>query len=363
MNHDCWKLIEYGLSVPGKHMLLHGPPGTGKTYQATDVASDVQIVNLTCTEDTPAAELRGHFILKGGTEGSVWMDGPAVAAWESSQRDDLAEVRLVINEIDALSGDGLVFLYGILDDPAMKHTTLTLPTGRVVRPTAKFRVVATMNGSPDDLPEALRDRFKGVVHVDKVHPNALAALPEWMRGPAQDTTLAEQSRRISVRSWLAFAEYLDAGVPQDAAIQLTFGEHADGVLDAVRIARVKRRKIVRGGPVTNPGLDEDFTAWDDVIKSDNFFCGWHGKVHDHATYTGEQFQGACQVLAFEDAEEWADFCHKRGADPTWATMPRLLELSLITRCRQQTRDTNAWRAVFPYDVWAAAEAAGAGVSA
>src|SRR5207244_1607050 len=111
--------------------------------------------------------LRGHFIPKG--QEFIWMDGPALTAFRLGSR-------LVLNEIDKASGDALTFCHALLDDPGIAR--ITLPTGETVIPHEDFHVIATMNGEPEDLPDALRDRFAVRIHIDKLHPEAVEALPK-----------------------------------------------------------------------------------------------------------------------------------------------------------------------------------------
>ena len=95
-NNDCWKMIS---SVLGKsrRVLLHGPPGTGKTYSAVkqgtplNMEGQANVYQITMTEDTAAANLEGFYkpAKDGGFE---WHDGIAIQAWRNGGR-------LVINEI------------------------------------------------------------------------------------------------------------------------------------------------------------------------------------------------------------------------------------------------------------------------
>src|ERR1043166_2198254 len=86
-----WDIVAAVLNHSNR-TLLHGPPGTGKTHAACRLAlnNGQRVFSLTLTEETPAAELRGHYILRAGTY--QWQDGPAVAAWRGGGR-------LVVNEI------------------------------------------------------------------------------------------------------------------------------------------------------------------------------------------------------------------------------------------------------------------------
>ena len=106
---ENWVIIDAVIAT-SKRVLLHGLPGTGKTYAAArqNLGDDNQkVYQITMTEETPAAEIRGHFLPKG--DEMVWMDGPAVLAWKEG-------ARLVINEIDRASacGDNCVN-----DDPVL----------------------------------------------------------------------------------------------------------------------------------------------------------------------------------------------------------------------------------------------------
>ena len=230
--HDCWEVAEAVMGVSPR-VLLRGKPGTGKTYHAVHSAlrPNQKVYVITMTEETPAAELRGHYVPKGGD--FVWQHGPGVMAW-------LEGARLVINEIDRSSEDVLSLMYALLDDPDFAE--LTLPNGETVRPKEGFQVVATMNGLPEDLPDALQDRLPVDIEITDVNPNALARLPEDLREPAKNTALAKTSERgISIRMWLEFASLReklpekigDAGLM--VAAQAIFGEKAQDALNALAV--------------------------------------------------------------------------------------------------------------------------------
>jgi len=194
--HENWGIIDAVIAV-SRRVLLHGLPGTGKTYAAArrNVPEDTTVYQITMTEETPAAEIRGHFLPKGSE--MIWMDGPGIRAWREG-------ARLVINEIDLASADALSLMYALLDDP--EFAEFTLPTGETVRPKEGFHVVATMNGHPYDLPLALQDRFPVTIEVLDVNPEAIEALPEDLRIPAREGALVENvDRRLSVRMWTEFA--------------------------------------------------------------------------------------------------------------------------------------------------------------
>lgn len=220
---DEWACIEAVLAHADR-VILYGPPGTGKTRIANDYGTPERVYNIYLTEETPAAELRGHYVPKGGEW--IWQDGPAILAWRQG-------ARLVVNEVNNASGDALDFLLAILDDP--EHAGIDLPTGERVKPAAGFQVIATMNGEPDDLPAALEDRFVISFHVQRPNPDALRALPPDVRRLAI-AEIEENPRAQSVRGWNAFRA-LRERVPEAVAAFAVWGIEGQAKLDALTLAR------------------------------------------------------------------------------------------------------------------------------
>jgi len=89
------------------------------------------------------------------------------------------------------------------------------------------------------------DRFPVSIHIDKVHPAAIQALPNDVQQAAEKTALIEEEdRRISVRAWYAFARLreklmksLDEEQAIDFAARAVFNSRAGDALDALKIAR------------------------------------------------------------------------------------------------------------------------------
>lgn len=230
-----WELIE--LVLPKSRLtLLYGPPGTGKTTIANNFGSPRYVSNITVTEETPAAELRGHFIPKG--QEFVWMDGPALTEFTRGGR-------LVINEIDKASGDALTFCHALLDDPGIASITLPYKDefGHpvTVKPHPDFHVVATMNGEPEDLPDALRDRFAVRMHVNKVHPDAIKALPKELRKIAAKGVSTDGERSVSIRGWNAFVA-LREHIGEENAAMAVFGPRAKTILNTIKIDSIGAKK-------------------------------------------------------------------------------------------------------------------------
>lgn len=217
-----------------RRSLLHGPPGCGKTFYATrcGLRDGQAVVPITMTAETPAEALMGHFVPTGdGT--FTWMDGPAIIAWRSA-------ARLVVNEIDHAAGDALDFLHVITDDPMV--AAVTLPNGgEIVRPAEGFTIVATMNGEPGDLPDAIRDRMTAElsVLVDGPNPEAVNGLPTDLRDIAMGTVGQPDAPTASLRGWYAFAS-LRERIGRDAAAQAVFRERATEVLRSLEFAASTR---------------------------------------------------------------------------------------------------------------------------
>ncbi len=246
--HDAWAVADAVMGA-SQRVLLRGKPGTGKTYHAVNSAlpDGQKVYSITMTEETPAAEIRGHYVLQGGDY--VWSDGPAVSAWREG-------ARLIINEIDRASEDTLSLLYAILDDPG--HAQLTLPTGETVKPAEGFQIIATMNGQPEDLPEALQDRLPVDIEITEINPEALMRLPKDLREPAASSAVQKGDQKtISIRMWLEFAslrEKLPAVVGDDAveiAAKAVFGDVYKDALNALTIAETASEpQAMDGTPVT-----------------------------------------------------------------------------------------------------------------
>ena len=188
-----WGFIERVLSSPNvRTVYLWGRPGLGKTYSAYHVGLRGPVYAITLTEETSSSELRGHYLPKGRE--MPWHDGPATLAMREG-------ARLVINELTHGSPDVLSLLHPLLENPDTAR--LTLPTGETVRPAPGYQLFATDNLPPEDLPEALRDRFDCIIEVREPHPAALARLDERLRGPALRSLMLEADRRISLRGWFS----------------------------------------------------------------------------------------------------------------------------------------------------------------
>lgn len=220
-----WKVIEHVLALPVlDRIFIWGKPGIGKSWCAYHKGRiERGVYAVTCTPETPASELRGHY-LPHGDGGFAWHDGPVVRAMREG-------ARLVINEIAHASDDVLAFLHPILEHAETARTTL--PTNETVVPTPGFHVVLTDNAPPDELPPALRDRFDAVIQIEEPHPEALLRLSEPLRAVAQRGFALEDARRVSIRGWLVLDRLRDE-LGLELACAIVFGtERGAQVHDAI----------------------------------------------------------------------------------------------------------------------------------
>lgn len=224
---DCWSVVSTVLPVV-KSALLHGLIGSGKSTTGANLASrqNAALSIVVCTSDLPVAEIRGHYVLQG--QEFRWKDGPVVTRFREGGV-------LLLEEIDQAPGEVWTFLMAVLDDPSW--ATLHLPTNEVVPRHPQLRVVATMNGDPDTLPEALVSRFEAVIRIDRPHPDAVASLPADLRNAAQGSRGFPSD--VSLRHWKHFAALREM-VGEEVAARAAFPDHhVQSVLDALRVSRVR----------------------------------------------------------------------------------------------------------------------------
>jgi MoxR-like ATPase len=227
---NSWELFNKVVGTSDR-ILLYGIPGTGKTYQATkvNVPTDKEVYSTTLTIDSTASEMIGHYI-PNDTGTFDWNDGVAIKAWREG-------TRLVINEIDHAGPDVSSVLHAILDDADIARLTLPNKKKETVIPSKGFSVIATMNGTPDMLPEALADRFGVKININSVHPDAIKSLPEKYRTVYSERD--ENNIPPSIRSWKEFSKLVDAGVDLRSSATVCFGnDYAEDVVEAIELQDV-----------------------------------------------------------------------------------------------------------------------------
>ncbi|MEE8472553.1 MAG: AAA family ATPase [Dehalococcoidia bacterium] len=206
--------------------LLYGPPATGKTHIAIQIAKQLGIeLSVICmTDQMPAAELRGHFVPKGAEW--IFMYGNALRPFKYGGL-------LLVDELDEAGADALAFLTAILNDPSVAK--LTLPTGETVSVHPNFRVIGCMNGHPSDLHPRLQSRFPVQVYVDRPNPKAILALPQDLQAAASKLTIEQDERtRVDIRQWLEFAKLREQLGHEQLAAKALFGARSGDILAAIK---------------------------------------------------------------------------------------------------------------------------------
>lgn len=229
-----WRLVDKALELcVGDNLLLYGPPGTGKTAAGLRRSIDgvAALVAVTLTYDTPAAELRGHYVPEGTK--FKWQHGPAMTAMQTPAS------RFVVNELHKVGPDAEALFHAICDDRDI--SLIRLPNGEDISAVPDFTVVGTANEPPEALAEPIRDRFSYRIMVKVPSPEAIESLPADLRDVCLKTSIIDdEQRRISFRQWKAFAKARDTyGFPFRDAARLVWENRADEVVSAYAITSGK----------------------------------------------------------------------------------------------------------------------------
>jgi MoxR-like ATPase len=230
---NSWDLAEAAVRAGATRLLLWGPPGVGKSRWALQVLGEGRQhppVRVYLNQDLTAQELLGHWVPRG--QEFRWHHGPVAWAW-------LYGAGLVVDEIGRASGPVLDLMLAVLDD--QETARLVLPSGEEIKPSLGFAAICTSNNPPDDLDPALVDRFDVILHVNEPNPVLVSRLNSALKGLGDviRDSYADPERAISPRRALVFARFLKADMKPKVAASLAFGERAEDVLSALKLAGVK----------------------------------------------------------------------------------------------------------------------------
>lgn len=205
------------LKQPPRRILLYGKPGTGKTTFATSICPDYERITLTPGMFPDA--LFGKFLLKDGS--TSWHDASGARAARKG-------CPLILDEINKAGAELDSALNAICDDE--KICVLNLDNGEALKPKKGYRIIATMNGSPDELAESLRDRFDVVLRCDTPAPGLLKSLEqdaaEFIKNKMENEAAGAASNwqpDISPRRMLAFCHLRSQGIEAEIAAVISFG--------------------------------------------------------------------------------------------------------------------------------------------
>ena len=225
-----WDMASFALSNGLGRVLLYGPPGTGKTYFGMNYHTDGQeAYRLICTEEMTDSDLIGG--MKQGNDG-IWRfrEGVGIKAWRQG-------ARLVVDEINRVNSDVESRLMALIDTGASSSWE-NPETGEVVKPHANFSVVATMNGEPEDLGQAILDRLVVRVNITEPHADAIKALPEYLRDLAATVTARTDEDRYSIRSFVEFARLYERSNDATRSAMVTLPTLVEQLVDSVAIKQV-----------------------------------------------------------------------------------------------------------------------------
>lgn len=190
---------------------------------------------MTLTQAMFPDALLGKFLLRDGS--TVWTNAFA-------SRAAIAGVPLILDEIHKAGGELDSTLQAILDDEAICR--LNLDNGETIIPAEGFRVIATMNGSPDQLAEAVLDRFDVVLRCATPHTGILRRLSpdkaQFILNKMQNEPESEPwVPTISVRRMLAAESLENQGFDRNLAYDVVFG---DGQGKAIQTALIDAQRNI-----------------------------------------------------------------------------------------------------------------------
>lgn len=226
---QCWQALTDLTSAGVDRILLYGPPGTGKTfYGLTSKPAQQPAYRLICTDEMSTAEITGLWQPTG--DRFTYKEGLAVRAWRTG-------ARLVLDEINRANGDVMSLLLAFTDTVASSSWE-NPETGETVTPAPGYSVVLTMNGEPDDLEPALLDRFTARVNITEPHPEAIALLPDYLRGMATALGQLDGPQRASVRAFQTVEQVAQThGIRR--ALELVLPNQAGDIMNALEVRNLE----------------------------------------------------------------------------------------------------------------------------
>ncbi len=213
---SCWTDMAHAMRH-AERVLAFGPPGTGKFRHATSCNPKAE--SITLDADTTRGSLVETTLPGGGTSGQwTLIRGPFLRAFEGGYP-------IVVNELDRVGeGSGETVLHAMLDDRAIARWVLF--SGKTVLPAEGYACYATMNGTPDMLPSALRDRFDACVFIDQPHPGLLDAIRMPALRKVSEAIFADTPSTwpVTPRQVLRMDGMIASGLPFDDAVRITVPE-------------------------------------------------------------------------------------------------------------------------------------------
>ena len=253
-----------------RHVLLEGPPGTGKStlLRAVSNALGIGFVFVEGNAELTPARLVGHFdparVLTDGYEPDVFVDGPLVTAMRDGSL-------LYVEEINRIPEETLNVLITV-----MSEGELTVPRyGRV--PASKgFRLVAAMN--PFDavgtarISGAVYDRvcrvsvgYQSAEVERRIASRGVSALPDgWLDKTVELVRRTRSHSELRVGSSVRGAIDMTAVAVSLAGVRASTVSDAGVCLDAALVALSGRVRVREGS--TRSAEDVITELWNEVFN-------------------------------------------------------------------------------------------------
>jgi hypothetical protein len=209
-----WDKADFALTNGLGRVLFYGAPGTGKTFYGMSYhLNGSNAYRLICTQEMTDADLIGG--MKQSNDG-IWRfrEGVGIKAWREG-------ARLVVDEINRANSDVESRLMALIDT----HTSSSWEnpeTGEIVKPNA-------------DLAPAVLDRLVVQVEITTPHPDAINALPEYLRDIAQRVTHGNYRDRYSLRNFVEFAGLYERSNDFAKSAEVCLPRLAEELSDALAI--------------------------------------------------------------------------------------------------------------------------------
>lgn len=222
-------------------LMLKGPTGCGKSrfVEYCAMKTDVELITVSCNEDTSASDLIGRYIFKNDTV--EWIDGPVTKAIRSG-------AILYLDEITEAREDVTVLIHSLTDH---RRVLFIDKTNEKLKAPSSFQLIASYNPSYQrgfkKLKPSTQQRF---VSLDFTYPS-MEVEKEIV---SKESSLEEKrvqklitfSRHIRTLSELNLAESVSTRLIVNTAILIKSG--------------VEERKAVITGMVNPLSDDEDISS-------------------------------------------------------------------------------------------------------
>jgi MoxR-like ATPase len=234
----------------GRHMLLEGPPGTGKSTLLRSVADELGIgfEFVEGNAELTPARLVGHFdparVLEAGYSPDVYVDGPLVSALRDGSL-------LYVEEINRIPEETLNVLITVMSEAELHVPRL----GRVTA-AAGFRLVAAMN--PFDA--------VGTARISAAVYDRTCRLHVDYQSPADEADIVRRSVGEAAADTAWVAKVVEVVRRTRGHADLRIGSSVRGAIDTAAVAASLAR--LRGASPVDPdlGLDAALVALSGRIR-------------------------------------------------------------------------------------------------